>query len=1050
MIKTDIKYQELLENTFLALARNKALWDEDLGTFLKILCETISRTMGVAHTGAYLFNPQTKANEKPHLEQIAHYDQAAGEHQKERIFQISNFSKLLEDIENTRCIAISDISSENLSCEVCMALAPLNLQAILYSGFYKSGELKGLIMVGNVNDKRNWSEMELSFITSLGDLISQRLLYEKLKSKADYFGQLNSFNEAIINSSNNMILTIDLEGKIQSLNQKTTEFLDYTEEELLGHDIFKLLSSIEQTSNGDSNAQGCLDIFSLKDHVNNELSGDHVCSMKHKTGNNIPIRLAITNFKNSQDELIGYVCTASNIQYMIENQSALEDKKRRYRLVFESFGDAIQLIKGGVYIDCNQATLDMLGCTYDQIIGKRPEDIAPIFQEDGTESKELADELLASTLSGKTHTLEWLTKRFTGELFYIEASLNKFVLDEKEVVMIFCRDISERKRKQTELIDSRNMIADKIHNLNLINVLSHQLFELDSKDEIFTKTMQALNSTHLSPSVVIYTVDNEKDLLNFKIHLGHGQKVIDQFLTIPMTTEINYKAIETGRLLYIDDLNAKQPMGSKLTKALIEEGVNSIAFLPIAYQNKAVAFISLAYRDTKILSTENINTLNSIGKTVSLALLNTENHSELEYSAHHDSLTGLSNRTYFHHQFKRTLMKGRHRNAAVFLLDLDHFKEINDSLGHFTGDEVLKQIGGRLTTMFRDYDSVVTRLGGDEFTILVGGIDNNEAAQAIAQSIVTTLRKPFPLDELNLQIDTSIGIALYPKDGMDSHSLLRAADVAMYKAKQTGSGFGFYNSDDDIHTLERLAMIAEMGESINSGQLFLHYQPKLNLKTQEIVGFEALARWNHPRLGMMSPGMFIPLIEMTNSIHKLTEEVLDQALAQQLSWRKSGLNFSVAVNLSARNLVDDNIISLVKRLLEKYDTKPEMLELEITESALMHDPIRAVQYLNQLAELGIQLSIDDFGTGYSSLSYLRKLPIHKLKLDRQFIMDMLINEQGQSIVETIIGLSRNLELSVIAEGVEDKETLDQLKIMNCDQAQGYYICRPNTWDKIEH
>ena len=241
-----------------------------------------------------------------------------------------------------------------------------------------------------------------------------------------------------------------------------------------------------------------------------------------------------------------------------------------------------------------------------------------------------------------------------------------------------------------------------------------------------------------------------------------------------------------------------------------------------------------------------------------------------------------------------------------------------------------------------------------------------------------------------------------------------------------------------------------MGESINSGQLFLHYQPKLNLKTQEIVGFEALARWNHPRLGMMSPGMFIPLIEMTNSIHKLTEEVLDQALAQQLSWRKSGLNFSVAVNLSARNLVDDNIISLVKRLLEKYDTKPEMLELEITESALMHDPIRAVQYLNQLAELGIQLSIDDFGTGYSSLSYLRKLPIHKLKLDRQFIMDMLINEQGQSIVETIIGLSRNLELSVIAEGVEDKETLDQLKIMNCDQAQGYYICRPNTWDKIEH
>ena len=269
-------------------------------------------------------------------------------------------------------------------------------------------------------------------------------------------------------------------------------------------------------------------------------------------------------------------------------------------------------------------------------------------------------------------------------------------------------------------------------------------------------------------------------------------------------------------------------------------------------------------------------------------------------------------------------------------------------------------------------------------------------------------------------------------------------------AKKVGGGYSFYDQDRDIHTPERLAMIAELGSSVTSGQLFLHYQPNIDLVSKKIVGFEALARWDHPRLGSLAPSMFVPLIEMSNSIDKLTEEVLHQALAQQMQWRKKGMNFSVAVNISARNLIDDSLILLLEKMLHYYDTPKGMLELEITETAFMHDSYRATDYLQQIVDLGVLLSIDDFGTGYSSLSYLQNLPIHKLKLDREFIMGMLDNQQGSKIVETIISLANALELDVIAEGVEDLKTLDRLREMNCDQAQGYYICRPNTWENIEH
>jgi EAL domain-containing protein (putative c-di-GMP-specific phosphodiesterase class I) len=302
---------------------------------------------------------------------------------------------------------------------------------------------------------------------------------------------------------------------------------------------------------------------------------------------------------------------------------------------------------------------------------------------------------------------------------------------------------------------------------------------------------------------------------------------------------------------------------------------------------------------------------------------------------------------------------------------------------------------------------------------------------------------------MRLEIDASIGISLYPRDGKDGHALLRTADVAMYEAKIHGGGIAFYDVATDKHSPERLAIMAELGNAVRENQLLLHYQPKFDMRKQEINGFEALVRWQHPRLGLLYPERFIPFAEVSEVIFPLTHFVLQQALEQQQEWKAAGQHFTVAVNISARNLRDDRCADLIQGLLKKYDTQPGDLELEITETALMHDPEGAACRLERIAALGVKLSIDDFGTGFSSLGYLRRLPIHTLKIDRLFVEDMLVNEQDANIVRSTIGLAHNLNLEVIAEGVESAATQSLLGEMGCDLIQGYHLSRPMPWEDIK-
>jgi diguanylate cyclase len=435
-----------------------------------------------------------------------------------------------------------------------------------------------------------------------------------------------------------------------------------------------------------------------------------------------------------------------------------------------------------------------------------------------------------------------------------------------------------------------------------------------------------------------------------------------------------------------------------------------------------------------------------------------------------DDLTGLPNRRHFHACVDHavagvTAAAGRGTGAAVLLLDLDRFKEINDSLGHHVGDELLRQIGARLQPVLREGD-LLARLGGDEFGVLLHDADGDGATEA-AGRLLDALRRPFDLGDLTapaddtadgrdtdglrglgLHVDASIGIALCPQHAGGATGLLQHADIAMYRAKAARSGVEISAGALDGAERQRLETVEQLRAALDDDQLVLHYQPKLDLASGVVSGVEALVRWQHPTRGLLYPDTFLPLAEQSGLMRRLTLTVLQIALHQADAWRRQGRRLSVAVNLSASNLLDAQLPGQVERLLRSLDLPAHLLELEITETVLMADPVRAHQTLHRLRALGVRIAVDDYGTGWSSLSYLHDLPVDELKLDRSFVMRSATDPRSAAIVTSTIGLAHALDLRIVAEGVETAEVLAQLTAAGCDVAQGYHLSRPQPADRI--
>lgn len=414
----------------------------------------------------------------------------------------------------------------------------------------------------------------------------------------------------------------------------------------------------------------------------------------------------------------------------------------------------------------------------------------------------------------------------------------------------------------------------------------------------------------------------------------------------------------------------------------------------------------------------------------------------IEYQALHDALTDLPNRTLLTDRLRQAILRAQRTSVqfAFLLMDLDHFKQINDTLGHQYGDMILKQVAQRVRDTLRETDTVA-RLGGDEFAVVLATSERVHATQ-VATKILRSLEEPFVIEGQSLHVGASIGIALYPEHGTDEMTLMRLADVAMYVAKRQTRGFAIYDASTDEHNPRNLALLGELRNAIDVGELVLHYQPKINLKTRQVTGAEALVRWQHPRHGLMYPDEFVPLAEQTGLIKPLTLWVLQNALRQVALWRQQGFGLDIAVNLSVRNLQDAQFPERVADLLATGIKPTRDLWLEITETAIMADPERAQGILSDLRNMDVKLSIDDFGKGYSSLAYLKQLPVREIKIDRSFVMAMMTNENDAMIVRSIVDLAHNIGLYVIAEGVEDAATCEHLIALGCDLAQGYYFSKP--------
>ncbi len=468
-----------------------------------------------------------------------------------------------------------------------------------------------------------------------------------------------------------------------------------------------------------------------------------------------------------------------------------------------------------------------------------------------------------------------------------------------------------------------------------------------------------------------------------------------------------------------------------------------ITMRPLVLLEKGIAKLARGERNVRVLVSKNTE-LSTLAQAFNTMAQNLDAQtSRLEYQALHDSLTGLPNRQYLFNQLDKLqeLSVDKIKGFSLLLLDLDRFKEVNDSLGHKYGDILLKQLRPRLLeAMIKD--GLLARLGGDEFAILIASPRPIDEVIDFVRRIRKVVQEPFEIEGIRIQIDVSVGIAQYPDHGKDGSTLLRHADIAMYQAKHHGQGWALYDFEQDINSPKRLALMSGLRNAITENELVLFYQPKVDFIDKSIRCMEALIRWQHPDLGLLPPEQFIPIGELGKLINPLTLWVLDRAISDCKGWHILGYPLMVAVNVSSLNIQDFEFVNKIKAVLGKHNFEAKYLQLEITESVIMSDAVRAQKAVEALVKLGVSVAIDDFGTGYSSLAYIKRLPVNELKIDKSFVLDMHHNENDAVIVRSTIDLAHNLGLKVTAEGVEVEAVYENLKSLKCDFVQGFLLCPP--------
>ncbi|RJF98880.1 EAL domain-containing protein [Noviherbaspirillum saxi] len=678
-----------------------------------------------------------------------------------------------------------------------------------------------------------------------------------------------------------------------------------------------------------------------------------------------------------------------------------QEELKRFRLALDSSIDAVYLIDAEQlrFVDVNETAIATLGYSYRELLQLGPQDLKPDPGELEKIQHRFAEVIRSKH---KTGMFETVHQRKDGARLPVEVYLRAIRSERRQFLVAVVRDITERVKAETVLRESEERFRVAFN-------------------------QAAVGLAHVAPDGRWLMVNNKLCEI-----VGYSRN------------ELLNMAFQD--ITHPDDVVTDWAIARRMTACEIDEKTREKR-----YRHKNGYYIWVNLTSSMVRSED--GTPKYYSTVVEDISRRKQIEEELLHLANHDALTSLPNRSLLLDRLSQALVfAGRSASqVAVMLIDLDRFKNINDSFGHEAGDKFIMEIGRRLAASVRAGDTVA-RLGGDEFVLIRPDVAQGDAVVILAQQIQEALGRPLTIQGHEFFPSGSIGISMYPKDGEDSQTLLKNADTAMYRAKDAGrNNFQFYAHDMNSRALDRLKLESGLRRALERDEFVVHYQPQMEIASGEIIGAEALLRWQAPGQGMIFPGDFISIAEEAGLIVPMGEWVLRTACTQKKAWHDAGMRapMKIAVNLSARQFKHQDIVKVVSRVLEQTGCRPEWLELEITESVVMDNPEAAARTLQKLSDMGVHLSIDDFGTGYSSLNYLKRFPINSLKIDRSFVRDITTDVDDAAIARAVIALAHSLKMTVIAEGVESAEQLSFLREQQCDQMQGYYLSRPVPAPELE-
>jgi diguanylate cyclase (GGDEF)-like protein/PAS domain S-box-containing protein len=719
---------------------------------------------------------------------------------------------------------------------------------------------------------------------------------------------------------------------------------------------------------------------------------------------------------------------ATSILLSRQMLQSVEQNADKYRALFQAAGDAIFILYEGVIVDSNPSALRLFSCDRNSLIGRTPGELSPVLQYDGRETHAAAMEKITAAINDGPQFFEWQYKRLDGTLFDAEVTLNRIDIDDKTCVQGIVRDVTVQRREERALKTISAGVSGQYGD-EFFQQMVRSLGELFGARYAFIGVLNEFNPLQVDTLSVNKDGVIQKNI-SYDLEATPCENVVGQFTcTYPDN---------------VQELFPEDPM-------LKEMGVISYIGAPIFDMEKEPLGLVVVLDDKPMHDIGQVTPVLEIyASRAGAELQRIKSDEHIRHLAYNDYLTNLANRAALHERLSSMLAMTKRNNTrgALLIIDLDHFKTINDALSHDVGDEVLRLVGQRLNGV-ANKQVFLARIGGDEFAAVFVDEQNEqesmfqEAALELAAAITTVLEDPIQLDERILNIGASIGIALFPEHGQSELDILRHADMALHRAKNMGRGnVQMYEAVMQELVDERLEIEKGLRRAIELDELSLNYQPQINTRG-EMTGAEVLLRWHHSELGQINPGRFIPVAEETGLIHAIGKWVLDKSCEQLRSWHEEGLLFTghLSINVSAWQFANSRFVAQVGDALEEYRIAPERVVLELTESALLYDTQEAIEKLELLRDQGFRIALDDFGTGYSSLAYLKDMPIDILKIDKAFI-DELLNDSEQPLVESIIAMGHHMDMEVVAEGVETEAQKNTLEELGCLVFQGYYFSRP--------